>query len=224
MKRCGIFGWGVVAPKSPDIESFERNLDHATDWLTPFSGFGPSNFLVGCPEFDFSVYKPWLDQRFGPRRFSQLNEKMGNMAKYAMGAFIQALTQNPGIESVLQELETKTHIYVGTGLGDFPLQYEKVLIYYKAQKRWNRFWCREDHHPELAAYLRASAAEKHHILETTGAPPDPATIDHENADVEAVTEDWYAFWVNRSQGLKRYLTALKEIESSFDSQNVVLLY
>ncbi|MBW1866036.1 MAG: beta-ketoacyl synthase, partial [Deltaproteobacteria bacterium] len=114
MKRVGIFGWGVVAPKSPNIESFEHNLDHATSWLTPHAGFGPSNFLVGRPEFDFAVYKSWLDERFGTRRFSQLNEKMGNMAKYAMGAFIQALGQNTGIESLLQKLETKAHIYVGT--------------------------------------------------------------------------------------------------------------
>ena len=118
MKRCGIFGWGVVAPKSPNIQAFENNLDHATSWLTPHAGFGLSNFLVGRPEFDFAVYKTWLDQRFGPRRYSQLNEKMGNMAKYAMGAFIQALSQNPGMESELQKLETKAHIYVGTGLGD----------------------------------------------------------------------------------------------------------
>jgi 3-oxoacyl-[acyl-carrier-protein] synthase II len=212
MKRCGIFGWGVVAPKSPDIETFERNLDHATSWLTPHTGFGPSNFLVGRPAFDFSIYKPWLDKRFGPRRFSQLNEKMGNMAKYAMGAFIQALGQNPGIESVLQELETKAHIYVGTGLGDFPLQYDKVLVYYKAQKRWNRFWCRKIHHPELAAYQEAPAAGKQDILESLGAPQDPGSMDPEMVEIGDATEAWYAFWMNRSQGLQQYLKDLTEIE------------
>ncbi|MEA3231070.1 MAG: beta-ketoacyl synthase, partial [Thermodesulfobacteriota bacterium] len=55
MKRIGIFGWGIVAPKSPDIESFEHNLDQATSWMEPFDGFGPSHFLVGRPEFYFDV-------------------------------------------------------------------------------------------------------------------------------------------------------------------------
>ncbi len=139
MKRIGIFGWGIVAPKSPNVEVFEQNLAQATTWLEPFQGFGPSNFLVGRPEFDFSVYKPWMDERFGPRKYSQLDEKMGNMVKYAIGAFIQSLQQNPGMDKLLQELESQAHVYVGTGLGDFSLQYDRVLVYYKAQKRWNRF-------------------------------------------------------------------------------------
>ena len=49
---------------------------------------------------------------------------MGNTVKYAVGAFIQALGQNPGLEPLLKELGPQAHIYVGTGLGDFPLQYE----------------------------------------------------------------------------------------------------
>ncbi len=64
--RIGIFGWGVVAPKSPDIETFENNLKRATTWLEPFGGFGPSNFLVGRPEFDFEAYRPWIEARFEP--------------------------------------------------------------------------------------------------------------------------------------------------------------
>ena len=39
-RRVGVFGWGVVAPRSPDIESFTRNLQSAESWLTPFNGFG----------------------------------------------------------------------------------------------------------------------------------------------------------------------------------------
>ena len=95
-KRIGIFGWGVVAPKSSDVQKFEANLLAAESWLEPFDGFGPNNFLVGTPEFDFADYKPWIDQRFEPRRFSQLDSKMGLMVKYAIGAFIQALGQSPG--------------------------------------------------------------------------------------------------------------------------------
>ena len=213
MKRIGIFGWGVVAPKSPNIEVFERNLAQATSWLEPHQGFGPSNFLVGRPEFDFSVYKYWLDERFGPRKYSQLDEKMGNMVKYAVGAFIQSLNQNPGVEKLLQDLGTQAHVYVGTGLGDFSLQYDRVLVYYKAQKRWNRFWCQEDKNKELAAYHRASSDEKQSIRKQLQSPPDPAEMDSGNERYEDVQAAWYEFWIQRSDGLKRYLEELREIEA-----------
>ena len=57
MARVGIFGWGIVAPKSPNIEAFTRNLEKGDSWLTPFDGFGPSTFLVGEPQFDFDDYR-----------------------------------------------------------------------------------------------------------------------------------------------------------------------
>src|SRR5207247_9367481 len=75
-KRIGIFGWGIVAPKSPDVDAFERNLEHSDTWLTPFKGYGLSNFLVGNPDFDFETYHAWFDERFLPAKFSQLKEKM----------------------------------------------------------------------------------------------------------------------------------------------------
>ena len=97
-KRIGVFGWGIVAPKSPNIEEFERNLEHAGTWLEPFRDFGPSNFLVGYPQFDFDAYRPWFDERFPPAKFAQLKDKMGPMVQYAIGSFIQSLQQNNGIE------------------------------------------------------------------------------------------------------------------------------
>src|SRR5262249_28007611 len=115
--RIGVFGWGIVAPKSPDVEAFERNLAQGGSWLEPFNGFGPDNFLVGRPEFDFHVYKEWTDTRFPPGRYPQLVEKMDKPTQYAIGAFIQALGQNPGIEQTLRDLGLQAHIYVGTGLG-----------------------------------------------------------------------------------------------------------
>ena len=173
MKRIGIFGWGIVAPKSPDIDSFEQNLAQATSWMEPFNGFGPSHFLVGRPEFDFRVYKPWIDTHFEPRKFSQLNEKMGDNVKFAIGGFIQALNQNPGIGEELGALGTQAHVYVATGLGDFPMQFEIMLRYHRAQKFWNRFWCQDTHHPELAAYRSASRAEKKETITRRKAPEDP---------------------------------------------------
>jgi len=214
MKRIGIFGWGIVAPRSPNIRIFEKNLEKATNWMQPFNGFGPSNFLVGEPEFDFSAYREWIESRFTPRKYPQLDEKMGNMVKYALGAFIQALEQNPGIEELLQSLQTQAHIYVATGLGDFPLHYEKAMQYNKAQQRWNRFWCRDEYHRELAAYrATTSPAGKTDLREEIGAPPDPDDFDPLEETYEDITESWYAFWVNRSEGLRQYLDELKQIEA-----------
>ncbi|MCP4901880.1 MAG: beta-ketoacyl synthase [bacterium] len=211
-KRIGIFGWGVVAPKSPDIGTFERNLSSATSWLEPFDGFGPSNFLVGRPEFDFESYKPWIDARFDPRRFSVLQSKMGNTVKYAIGAFIQALNQNPGIEPLLKDLGPQTHCYVGTGLGDFPLQYELSLRYYRAQRKWNRFWCQDEHHSELKEYRLAGIEEKKKLCEQLGAPQDPAQVDPWSEAHDEISDQWYEFWVAHSDGLRRYLDTQRESE------------
>jgi 3-oxoacyl-[acyl-carrier-protein] synthase II len=219
-RRIGIFGWGIVAPRSPNVAAFEKNLSRATSWLEPFDGFGPSNFLVGQPEFDFEVYKPWIDERFEPRRYSQLDSKMGNTVKYAVGAFIQSLEQNPRLEKLLQDLGSEAHVYVGTGIGDFPLQYELILRYHHAQKVWNRFWCRDEHNEELTRYRALEEDVRADLHERLGAPTDPATIDP-NTDVwELIEEEWNAFWVSRSDGLRQYLERLKEVEGESISGDI----
>lgn len=212
-KRIGIFGWGIVAPKSPDIDRFEQNLAEATTWLEPFDGFGPNNFLVGRPEFDFVAYKDWIDERFEPRKYAQLDSKMGNLVKYAIGAFIQALGQNPGLEEELQRLDQETHIYVGTGLGDYPLQFEISLGYDRAQRAWNRFWCQPSHNPELEAYRSAGDAEKEEMRRQMSVPTDPADVGPEDPDYDRFADDWLAFWAGRSKGLGEYLEELKLIEA-----------
>jgi hypothetical protein len=143
--RAGVFGWGVVAPKSPDISAFARNLASSDSWLSPFDGFGPANFLAGTPEFRFDDYRAWIDRRFAPRHFQTLKEKMDLPKQYALGAFIQALEQNPGIEEELRSLGSQAHVYVGTGLGSPDTIYRASIALYEAQKRWNRFWAQPEH-------------------------------------------------------------------------------
>ena len=127
-RRVAIFGWGLVAPRSPNVDAFAENLQSAESWLEPFDGFGPDNFLVGRPSFDFTAYEPWVVERFKPNRFSQLQSKMGLPVQYAIGSFIQALGQNPGLETELKRLGTGAHVYVGTGLGDFDTQYQQSTL------------------------------------------------------------------------------------------------
>ena len=203
-KRVGIFGWGVVAPKSPNIDAFERNLEKADTWLTPFRGYGQSNFLVGDPEFDFETYHEWFAERFPPARFAQLKEKMGPMAKFAIGAFIQSLGQNPGIETYLQALGTKAHIYVGTGIGDITVTEKESLRHERALRRWNEFWAAPERCSALRAHLDGDAdpaAPRH---------PDEFPIGSEEW-IEAKYA-WEEFWAAKSDALKQYLTEAAAIQ------------
>ena len=208
MSRIGIFGWGIVAPRSPDIESFKENLRGAESWLSPFHGFGRDNFLVGQPEFDFNRYRPWVDARFKPNRFPQLEEKMDLPSKYAIGCFVQALQQNPGLEEELTRLGTQAHAYIGTGLGNIGTLYDNSLSLYRAQRRWNRFWADPERNPSLGAYLADPAGSG---VDPEVVPAEPSTAP--DGERECAEDRWWDFWAMRSEPLKLYLEELAEIES-----------
>lgn len=206
-KRIGVFGWGVVAPKSPDINTFAENLEHAGDgtWMEPFRGFGPSNFLVGSPQFDFDTYRPWFDERFPPAKFGQLRDKMGPMVQYAMGAFIQSLSQNPGIEQYLQSLGLRTHVYVGTGLGEITITYEQSLRFERALHRWNEFWAAPERSAALRAHLGGEA--------DPNAPTDPKQFTLGSEEWIDTRRAWEAYWAERSDELAEYLAQAAAIHS-----------
>jgi len=189
-KRLGVYGWGIVAPKSPNVETFRRNLSCSGSWLQPFDGFGPDNFLVGMPDFDFADYEDWIKARFAPRHYQKLKEKMGLPTLYAMGAFIQSLAQNPGIEQELRELDTQAQVFVGTGLGSLDTNYKASVAYYKSQLRWDAFWAA----PERNSELRGNRAA------------------HPEAPPESDAEEWNRYWMARSPELQTYLAELAEID------------
>jgi 3-oxoacyl-[acyl-carrier-protein] synthase II len=204
-RRVGIFGWGVVAPKSPDIDTFERNLEHADTWLTPFTGYGQSNFLVGYPEFDFETYHAWFDERFPPAKFAQLKEKMGPNVQFAIGAFIQSLHQNAGVEEYLQSLGTKCHVYVGTGIGDITITQEEALRYERALRRWNEFWAA----PERSSLLRRHLAGEI----DPAAPPDPGKLRLGTEEWIDAKHAWETYWAEKSDALADYLAEAREVHS-----------
>ena len=206
-KRIGIFGWGIVAPKSPDVAAFRENLKSSESWLTPFNGFGPDNFLVGTPSFRFEDYREWIDARFPPRHFGNLQEKMDLPALYAIGAFIQALGQNSGLEAELHALGLQTHVYVGTGLGSLDTTYRASIALYESQKRWNRFWAQPERNRKLREHL--ASPENHHKAE--GIPDHPSTASDEQRDT--AEQAWSAYWMALSDDLRSYLAELAEIES-----------
>lgn len=204
MKRVGIFGWGVVAPNSANIEAFSKNLKQANSWLSPFNGFGPDNFLVGKPDFDFLAYKDWIDQRFPPNRYRQLTDKMDHPSLFAIAAFIQSLAQNPGIENELQTLGTQAHVYIGTGLGNLPTLSRETLNLDKAQRAWNRFWGDPSRNQKLQDHLSDPTAQDIPVSNPEQAAPSERAL---------VEDDWYAYWTEQSVELQDYLQELADIES-----------
>jgi 3-oxoacyl-[acyl-carrier-protein] synthase II len=201
-----VFGWGIVAPRSPDIATFAENLACSRSWLEPFNGFGPDNFLVGKPSFSFADYHGWVAARFPPSRFRQLAEKMDLPALYAIAAFIQSLGQNPGLEEELVRLGTRAHVYVGTGLGNIATIADSALALARAQRRWDRFWAGRN--PEQARFLALSAAERATV---PGVPPAPDELADE-AREDAQTA-WWRYWAERSPELHAYVAELGAIES-----------
>jgi 3-oxoacyl-[acyl-carrier-protein] synthase II len=209
VKQVGVYGWGIVAPRSPDIEAFERNLESAESWLAPFHGFGPDNFLVGRPEMDFQVYREWIDARFPPSRYSQLVSKMDPSTLYAVAGFIQALAQNPGLEEVLQELGTGAHVYLGTGLASISTLHDASLELDRAQRIWDRFWAS----PERCDALRRYREDPEGVgAELGDVPRDPALIGDEEERLEAARA-WNHYWAIQSGELAGYLDELREIEA-----------
>ncbi|MFN7940013.1 MAG: beta-ketoacyl synthase N-terminal-like domain-containing protein [Thermoanaerobaculia bacterium] len=206
-RRIGVFGWGIVAPKSANVEAFARNLERSESWLTPFNGFGPDCFLVGRPDFDFSTYKPWIEARFPPNRFSQLVDKMDKPTQFAIGAFIQALGQNPGLEQELHDLGSAAHVYVGTGLGALDTIGQTHVHLYHAQRRWNRFWAQPERNALLSDYL----AQPERFDPSVEVPVSPDEAGPE--EVEVAEDRWWTFWTERSRELGEYLVELREIES-----------
>lgn len=206
--RIGVFGWGVVAPKSPNIDAFKRNLASSETWLSPFNGFGPDNFLVGIPEFRFDDYQEWICQRFAPRHFQRLKDKMDLPTQYAIGTFIQALGQNPGIEETLQQLKGQTHVYVGTGLGSLDTAYQASINLYEAQRRWDCFWTQPERNTALRTHLAKSSVEQ---AQEAGVPASPDTAPKE--DLDAAEQAWCRYWMTCSPELQDYLTELAQIDS-----------
>ena len=211
MARIGIYGWGVVAPRSRNVEAFEANLQRADSWLEPFNGFGPSTFLVGQPDFDFGDYRDWINERFLPTKYPQLQQKMGMPTQHAIGAFIQALGQNEGIEATLQELGSQTQVLVGTGLGDFPTQYDCSVVLYRAQRRWDRFWADPERNTDRRRYEEAGTSERETMRTDWEIPPEPSSGAPE--DVEVAHQQWNAFWMARSADLLDFLAAFDSIEN-----------
>ena len=131
---------------------------------------------------------------------------------YAIGAFIQGLRQNPGLEATLQELGLQAHVYVGTGLGNIGKLYDASIELHHAQRRWDRFWSEPERNSALREHLAAHGSDP-----VEGVPPAPAAAAAAHADPdarEAAVHVWQRYWADRSPELAQYLAALAAIEKT----------
>ncbi len=85
---------------------------------------------------------------------------MDSPSLYAIGAFIQALRQNPGLEATLTELGQQAHVYVGTGLGNIGKLYDASIDLHKAQRRWDRFWAGPARNSALRTHLETHGSAR----------------------------------------------------------------
>jgi 3-oxoacyl-(acyl-carrier-protein) synthase len=206
-----VFGWGLVAPNARDVQSFRALLDGGRTALrlSPHAGLGHRLFAVGDPDFSFEDYKTWITARDGERRWAQLETKMGDNARFAIGAVIQALESNAGLEAACREEDGATHVYVGSAVGDLPESFRAHEAFTRALRRWNAFWARPERCTALRRYRERGDRE-----ESEPPPIDPATLEVDSEERASALELWNAFWADRSEELSRFERQYAEIEAT----------
>jgi 3-oxoacyl-(acyl-carrier-protein) synthase len=205
-----IYGWGVVAPGSPNISAFSDLVAKGGSALSPSleSGLGSGLFFVGEPEFDFAQYRPWFDERGASAHFARLQAKMGDNALFAIGALVQALQGNPVLDKAVRAADVLTHIYVGSGLGDQRETINANTAFERAVRVWNRFWA----HPARCQAMRDFRGEGR-TPASDEVPRDPELLEPDSEERREARATWDAFWAQRSEGLREFEAHYKQIET-----------
>ncbi len=141
-RRVGVYGWGVVAPGMRSVDSLSSLLESQQTalMLDGRPEFGSGLFAVGDPLFQFADYEPWIQERHGDAYVARLQAKTGDNVQFAIGATIQALLGAPGLEELLRELDDRSHVYVGSGVGDLLETVRAAATHERAMRAWNRYW------------------------------------------------------------------------------------
>ncbi len=206
--RIGIYGWGVVAPGARNVQSFADLLRNGRSALAPAARpeLGAGLFAVGDPSFAFDDYASWISERHGDAYATRLQKKMGDNVQFTVGATIQALSTQPGLEARVRELDGACHVYVGSGVGDLPQSYAASRSLEKATRAWNRFWSQP---AQCAALRRFEAGEE---TPTPAPPPNPAGLPVDSEERHEALDVWSAYWSERSAELHAHLVRYSAIE------------
>lgn len=208
-RRIGIYGWGVVAPGAKDIAALEALLRSGRSAVVPTKrpGLDQGLFAAGDPDFSFDAYVPWLAERHGEAYVARLRQKMGDNVQFAVGATIQALRTQPGLEAVVREADEACHVYIGSGVGDLSESYRASHTLQRATRVWNHHWAQPAHNAALRRFQTEGATPG-------GEPPpvDPSTLAVDTEERHDALAKWDAYWSARSDELASFLTRFAAIE------------
>jgi 3-oxoacyl-(acyl-carrier-protein) synthase len=208
-RTVAIFGYGVVAPGARDLRAFRDVLDRGASALTPDprAELGHGIFPVGDADFDPESVRAWITSRHGDPRYQQIRSKLGDNCLFAIGAFVQAIEANPTLEAALRESDLKTHVYIGSGVGDLAESYAAHESLTRATRIWNRFWSHESRCAALRAYRTEGAQPG-----GSAPPPDPSAFEPDSDERFEALCAWHAYWAERSNALTQFERAYAEVE------------
>lgn len=204
-RKVFLYAASVVAPGASNLDEFLSVVAKGKSSLSFKESFS-NLFLAGIPKFDFAKYKNWLEERHGPKRYSLLNEKSGDLVKYAVGSLIDALSSRPGLERALKVLDPRLTIQYANGLADLPVICNAARESDAGFFQWNSFWANPCRNQPCADHL---SKKNIHPL----APPNPESFPLDSFERFEALKVWNSFWANKSQLFQEYLLELKEIEA-----------
>lgn len=204
-RKVFLYAASVVAPGASDLDEFLSVVAKGESALSLKKSLS-NLFLAGIPKFDFSKYKKWLEERHDPKRYSLLNEKSGDLVKFAVGSLIDALSSRPGLERAIKILDPRLTIQYANGLGDLPVICNSARESDAGFFKWNSFWANPCRNQPCADHLNKKNVNPH-------APPNPNEFPVDSFERYEALKVWDAFWVDKSQLYQEYILEIKEIEA-----------
>ena len=204
LKIC-LYGVGVVAPEASSLQEFMAKVAAQTPVLKQEPALS-NLFLVGKPQFDFLRYKPWISQRHQPSKFSQLQEKGSQGVQLAVGTTIDALESNPGLEKIIQKIDSRVLVCIGSAFGEIASAFQAQKEFVDADRAWTAFWSQPERNEALAARLATG-------IPAENEPPHPRDFEPDSQKRWDALYAWHTFWAARSTALQNYVHEMIEIES-----------
>ncbi|KAB8040637.1 hypothetical protein GCL60_01575 [Silvanigrella paludirubra] len=203
-RKVFLYAASVVAPGASNLDEFLSVVEKGESSLSLKKSLS-SVFLAGIPKFDFSKYKNWLEERHGPKRYTLLNEKSGDLVKYSMGSLIDAINSRPGLERAIKLLDPRLTIQYANGLADLPVICKAARETDAGFFQWNSFWADPVRNEKCKAHLNGESIDNK-------APINPNTFPVDSFERYESLKVWNAYWIDQSDLYQKYLTELKEIE------------
>lgn len=203
-RKVFLYAASVVAPGASNLDEFLSLVEKGESSLTLKKSLS-NVFLAGIPKFDFSKYRNWLEERHGPKRYNLLNEKSGDLVKYAVGSLIDAINSRPGLERAVKLMDPRLTIQYANGLSDIPVICNAARESDAGFFQWNSFWADPVRNESCQRHLNGSEVDPN-------APKNPSDFPVDSFARFEVLKIWNAYWTEKSEHCKNYINELKKIE------------